>query len=528
MIVLPVFTRELRASARHSFTYYLRVVGAAAALLGILLFGINRGFSANMGGLLFASLHLTLFIAIWIFVPLLTADCISQERREGTLGLLFLTRLRATHIVMAKGLAHGLRAMTLWLAVLPVVTIPVLLGGVGWNEVVLSVMVNFSAICWALAAGLVASAWSKTWPRAIAGAAVLALISLLTMATFVGRATLALRAPRPWVGWQASSDFTLLTGLSLVANMAGGWGRYLRMVPAGKALWAMGQVTLLSLFVLALAVVVAGGKTRRVWQEEPPSLLRLWWQDTFCRPVIWLSLFRRWMRRKLERNPIGWLEQRTWTGRLVTWTWLAVIISLYSAVLTDRTFFRTYNAIQERMGWLLAGSIALCAAGSFRRERETGVLELLLVSPLGERRIISGRLRGLWGQFLPAFGLLLGVWVYFGTLMPVDRDPGVVIFFALTLLTVPVIGLYFSLLCRNFITAFLATLVVGLVMPFFLPALLFWYPFEPGFRLLFWSLRWSHFGLGTFLCQLILAACCWRGLYKRLRKRAFPMERTGP
>jgi len=32
MNVLPVIQRELRSEARHAFTYWLRVVGAAAAL----------------------------------------------------------------------------------------------------------------------------------------------------------------------------------------------------------------------------------------------------------------------------------------------------------------------------------------------------------------------------------------------------------------------------------------------------------------------------------------------------------------
>src|SRR5436853_4524783 len=138
MTVFPVITRELRASARHAFTYNLRALGVAALLLASLFFGINYGFTPSMGSQLFASLHLTLFLAIWVLVPLLTADCISRERREGTLGLLFLTCLKASGIVYAKGMAHGLRALTLWLAVLPVVTIPFLLGGVSWSDVLLS------------------------------------------------------------------------------------------------------------------------------------------------------------------------------------------------------------------------------------------------------------------------------------------------------------------------------------------------------------------------------------------------------
>src|SRR5437763_1392894 len=96
--------------ARKPFSFVARAVG--------LVFGLRYNFGPSLGGLLFGSLHFTLFWAIWVLVPLLTADCISRERREGTLGLLFLTRLRATDIVFAKTLAQALRALTLWLAVL--------------------------------------------------------------------------------------------------------------------------------------------------------------------------------------------------------------------------------------------------------------------------------------------------------------------------------------------------------------------------------------------------------------------------
>ena len=109
MTVLPVIARELRASARQPFTYNLRVLGVAALLVAGVLFGLKVGFAPTFGRLLFAALHCTLVGAIWVLVPILTADCISLERREGTLGLLFLTPLSGTDIVVAKGLAHGLR-----------------------------------------------------------------------------------------------------------------------------------------------------------------------------------------------------------------------------------------------------------------------------------------------------------------------------------------------------------------------------------------------------------------------------------
>ncbi len=524
MTVFPVIARELRASARQPFTYYLRVLGVTALLLVSLLFGLKMGFAPALGRPLFGSLHCALLAAIWVLVPMLTADCISRERREGTLGLLFLTPLKGTDIVVAKGLAHGLRAITLALAVVPVLTIPFLLGGVSWTDVALAVLINASAMCWALAVGLLASAWSKVWLRALLWAGILAIAFFLILATAAGWFLLqTLRAKVPGqvdVRW----DYLLGAGFGLLVNF-GGWVGYGRWVSLSALVWAVSQTTVLSLLVLVAAVLAAGAKTHRCWQEEPPSRQQVWLQQTFCTPVLLLSFFRRWMRRKLERNPIGWLEQRTWSGRLVTWAWFAVLISIYSTLLTNPYYFQDANPMQERIAWLLAGSMAISAAGSFGRERQTGVLELLLVSPLGENQIISGRLRGLWAQFLPAFGLLLIVWAYLSGFLPYGSSAGVILFFAVTFLSVPVFGLYFSLRCRTFIIAFLATLAVGLLLPLVLAAELrsLWLAYVLSVPQFSWEMGPC---VSAAICQGLLAAFCWHRLYRRLKQRAFPLERT--
>ncbi len=525
MTVLPVIVRELRASARQPFTYYLRVLGAAALLLAGVVFDLKFGFAPTVGRRLFAALHCTLFGAIWVLVPVLTADCISRERREGTLGLLFMTPLKGADIVVAKGLAQGLRALTLWLAVLPVLTIPFLMGGVSRAEAALSVLVNANAMCWALAAGLLASAWCKEWSRALGGAVLLALAFFVALVTEVGWLQVQVFRPRPLLP-ELSWSILFGNGLMVVLNFQGFWSS--SMWPAlgmNQVLRLFGVATLCSLLGLLLAVLTAGARTRGSWREEPPSRWRSWLEQVFCTPVLWLSFFRRWMRQKLERNPIGWLEQRTWNGRLVTWGWMAVLISVYSTVLTDHHFFWISNRIQELMAWLLAGSMAASAAGSFRRERETGVLELLLVSPLGEGQIISGRLRGLWSQFLPAAGLLLAVWLYCSSFMPDGSGTGVFLFYAMTFLSLPVFGLYYSLRCRNFLTAFLWTTAMGLLLPLALAEFVTYLRYvygdpRPGFVP---ELRASALAA---VCQALLAVNCWWWLYHRLKQRAFPLQRT--
>src|SRR5438128_2056 len=156
VLILRATVCELRALSRHSMTYWLRVIGIGA-IIGVMALVDLKGAPSELGGRLFSALNATLFLSIWIFVPLLTADTISREKREGTLGLLFLTPLTPIGIVLGKTLTHAVRAITLFLAVLPALALPFLLGCLTWKDCVVSLLLNSSALVLALAAGLLAS-----------------------------------------------------------------------------------------------------------------------------------------------------------------------------------------------------------------------------------------------------------------------------------------------------------------------------------------------------------------------------------
>jgi ABC-type transport system involved in cytochrome c biogenesis permease component len=326
--------------------------------------------------------------------------------------------------------------------------------------------------------------------------------------------------------WAANpTPYFLMAGIGFPGSSPLRWAQLLMLAPSGQFLWTLGAVAVGALLVLASAILIAGAKTRRSWQQELPSARRLWFRAKFCTPVLWLGLFRRWMRRKLERNPIGWLEQRTWTGRMVTWAWFGIIIALFSAALDDPKFLGEYYDLQTKIAWLLAGSIAVSAAASFRRERMSGVLELLLISPVRESEILLGRLCGLWAQFLPTALLLLGIWVYFSSMhAPDDGEGAKILFFVTTFFALPVIGRYFSLLCRNFIVGFLWSLAVGLLVPIVLPLILgiLWQVFIRA--------DWNNdmvFVTGrAALVQVVLAGLLGWRMERRLRTRRFPLERT--
>ena len=554
MNVLPVITRELRAEARVPFTYWLRVLGAGALIVTAVFFVLMHGFRAADGGQLFAHLHATLQLAIWILVPLLTADCLSRERREGTLGLLFLTPLKALDIVIAKSLAHGLRAVTLLLAVLPVVALPLLMGGVSWKQATSSLLLNGSALCLALAAGLLASAFSKSWVRALILAFGFAGIFACLFCTGLGW---LFSVSYQW-GLPAMSQFMLpheegcfKPGLQLAVGMNPEYfmsayyyrngfssGSGMSSGAIFQSVFRAAAVSLpLSSLVFLLVALISAVITRRNWQERPPHPFAVWFKQKLCTPVVMQGLLQRWMKRSLARNPIGWLEQRTWSGRLVIWGWFAVMISVYSLVLTDANFLtRSLNQVHVLMGLILLASMAVNASTSFRRERETRVLELLLVSPLSEGQIIVGRLRGLWGQFLPSMALLLAGWMYLATALGhLQREISSIVFIAAAFVSIPVIGLYFSLICRNFLTALIATVLVGMIGPALVPTCI-----TAIIRIvarlsemtltntdeLMLLLRLLQLLLHPLIVQLAVAAWLWRGLHRRLTHRRFATETT--
>src|SRR5581483_8680677 len=114
MTFLPIVERELRVAARLTRTYRSRAL--MAAILGIvaiimLLFGALGPAPAQMGGTMFATLSWMVLGFCLLEGGRTTADCLSEERREGTLGLLFLTDLKGYDVVLGKLAATSLNSI---------------------------------------------------------------------------------------------------------------------------------------------------------------------------------------------------------------------------------------------------------------------------------------------------------------------------------------------------------------------------------------------------------------------------------
>jgi len=372
-----LIVRELRAESRRAANYWLRVLAVAALILVFASIMLSEQVGLSQVGIqLFMGLNRTLLFAFWVLVPLMTADCVSREKREGTLGLLFLTPLTVFDVIAGKAAIHVLRALTLFLAALPLLGLPLVLGGVEWRSVLWVAVGQGNAVLLGIAAGLYASTRGGS-----------------TIQVMVLAEGLAL-------GFAVISPI----GVGLLAAAIGGWSR--GFVGLGAHVGASASWTLV-LFVSILGASVS--RLRATWQQESSGPEQPRWVRLFSNSEFWRSFFHWDTSRTLDRNPIAWLQEYSWTARLTKWGWLVVVLVTEYVVLTRFATGRS-PYWQPLLTVALGLGIAFSAVGSFRHEQETGLLELLLVTPLSVRQLLGGRFWGICCHYFPALALLWVGW----------------------------------------------------------------------------------------------------------------------
>ncbi|MBI3876223.1 MAG: hypothetical protein HY300_09770 [Verrucomicrobia bacterium] len=134
-------------------------------------------------------------------------------------------------------------------------------------------------------------------------------------------------------------------------------------------------------------------------------------------------------------------------------------------ILASSNLHYDYQEAQQWLATMLMICMAFSAAGSFRLEKENGVLELLLCTPMSPSQIIWGRVRALWKQFLPAWLMLLIAPIYFPLASANSVLATIALLFVGAFTALPVLGLLFSFRMRSFVAAVSLTLAVGLVVP---------------------------------------------------------------
>ena len=394
MTFLPVVQRELYTAARQRKTWWFRLAaGAGAIALAGLVLLTTRGALGpqRVGTALFQAVSGFGFLYGLLAGPLATADCLSVEKRQGTLGLLFLTDLKGYDVVLGKLAAHAVNLTLGMGALLPVLALPLLLGGVSWGQVGWVAALLLATLLLSLAAGLWASSRSVQAHRAL-----LATVFILGFLN-LGLPWLKEEVFRIRTNEQAMADwlYYAVCPLRALAAVLDGWTG---STPPRLMFHLVGMVALSGCFL--------GDACRRLpraWQEAPAPARRGRWRK-------WLQGWVRGttQRRATERasdlaaNPIFWLDHRHRARRV--WIWMSLV-----GFLVCWGASRVGHGGPVRESWIFATGLlmhsGLCLALVFEavrpmnEDRWSGALELVLVTPMKVRELLRGRQQALWHEF---------------------------------------------------------------------------------------------------------------------------------
>jgi ABC-type transport system involved in cytochrome c biogenesis permease component len=174
MTFLPIVERELRVAARRTHSYRTRTLVAfitCVVVSGILITAGQFPTPMKMGQSLFKLLSSLAFVYCLLEGARNTADCLSEEKREGTLGLLFLTDLKGYDVVLGKLLATSLNSFYCLVAVFPAFAISLMLGGVTpgefWRMVLVLTNTLFLSLCTAMWISSISQDARKAWGAAL-------------------------------------------------------------------------------------------------------------------------------------------------------------------------------------------------------------------------------------------------------------------------------------------------------------------------------------------------------------------------
>ena len=164
MLLWSLIAREFRRSARKKRAHGLRLAfGAAMAAWGMFVaLQLVMERTEGAGRIAYNAMVWPLAIGLALLAPALAAPSIATERREETLGLLFLTKLRSYHIVAAKFAACLLELLWFVLLVIPFLALPIWMGGVGHDEITGDALIILGIVVCSTAAGIFASAMFRS------------------------------------------------------------------------------------------------------------------------------------------------------------------------------------------------------------------------------------------------------------------------------------------------------------------------------------------------------------------------------
>jgi ABC-type transport system involved in multi-copper enzyme maturation permease subunit len=425
----PIFAREWLTVPRRSRHYVVRTVYLGVLwVLALTVWQATVGWEqpatlgdlARFGLLQFQVLTYVQLALVPFFAALSAASAITQEKDRRTFLLLLLTDLRNHEIVLGKLLGSLLQIAVLLLATLPVYCLSLFLGGVDGAQIFQAMLVLGAA---ALAAGSLGGLLALWREKTFQALALTFLLLVLYVCLIQG---LALLPPLA----DAVPGFQGRISSAAVARWQQALQPFLAMQtviePQPENEGAFPPAYSFALAMLAVSILLnAWGMLRlRRWnpsgepimQRERPEDL-----DDKDRSTAHAAPGRE---RRVWANPILWREIATKAyGRrplLVKAAYFAVLglICYYGFAATDKGNWAAARGLVPVaiLSFLLIGAQAVTAITS---ERDSGALDLLLVTDLTPKEFIFGKLGGIvfnTKEFLIPPLALAGVYAYLGWL----------------------------------------------------------------------------------------------------------------
>lgn len=446
-------------------------VAIGATLLGVLtVIGWNvRGGMRAGGDGLFGFLSGLFWLVCCLSGVFLTADCLSREKREGTLGLLFLTDLRGVDIILGKLTSTSLMTVLMVIGGFPVLALCVLMGGVTGAELFRTCLALLLTMLLSLSVGMFVSTFARESSQA-SGTTLLLLLLL----------TIGIPALTNLAGWLSDEALEFVFFLNFLSPtfLIGS----ARAAPAivDHFFGAAGAITLTCLGLLG----VASFHVRRTWQDRPRV------QTTGDQPdaaaAISRSAFRARKAALLNQNPILWLVgPGVGHGRWLAFAIAALVVAVWLAlrrmspeILQALPVLNAYV-----LPYILAFAIASTASQFLVQMRQHGTFEILLSTPLGDAEILRGFWLALKKRFLPAAVILVALnWIPGTNFRDLPTMPDLPSLFAeelaprlyttvksiLLWLAAGWAGLYFGLTTRRTQFAGLLAGLVGVLLPWML------------------------------------------------------------
>ena len=471
MTFLPIVERELIEASRRRGTYWIRLVAAAVGVLigGFMMVVMRRERPGELGQALLIATASAVYLYCLFVGVFRTADCLSEEKREGTLGLLFLTDLKGYDIVFGKLVASSLNAFYGILAIFPVMAIPLLLGGVTLSEFWRIVIVAVNTLFFSLATGMFCSAISRDERRSM-------VVAFLIVLFFAAGFPLLSLVSHEWRAARPIYEYLLIPSPGYAGVMA-------FEEPFTKSPFNHFHASVIFTHLLSWAFLIAASLiVPRTWQDKALTAAQLRRREKLNRFQLGSAERRRAFRaRLLEVNPFYWLLARHRTKPFAVWAFLGFVALIWAIGLSvsprewmdDGSYIFTAVIVHTVLKFWMVTE----ACRRFSSDRQSGALELLLSTPITVKELVRGQILALQHQFAgPVFVVLLLDFVFF---LAGRRDSdllvvwiaGMVIFVA-DLVALAWVGMWRGLNSRRPNRAAAAAMVRVLVLPWMIFLLL--------------------------------------------------------